>query len=305
MYSTGATPATLAERREKFVGWLGSSLMPGVVLERALIAHPELAVRYEYQHRASASFSGGRVTPGGRSVTLDVGSGWSATIYGPVARTGLLHNGRSLTVLLAGLAVSLLVAVLVFVLATGRARARRMVAMRTQQLHHQASHDALTGLPNRGHILELMERSFEEAQNSAIAVMFIDLDGFKKVNDTLGHDAGDQLLKEVALRLKKALRGDDTVGRLGGDEFVAVINGGQPEAEAAAERIRHVLSGPVSLTVGDEETAVTVGSSIGIAAGRRADAGELLRDADTALYQAKNSGKNRYVVYSGDGVGAH
>jgi diguanylate cyclase (GGDEF)-like protein len=306
VYSTGTTPATVAERQAKFVGWLGSSLMPDVVLERALSAHPDLAVRYEYQHRATASFSSGKIVSGARSVTLDVGSGWSATIYGPSAENGLLHNGRALTVLLAGLAVSLLVAALVFVLATGRTRARRMVAMRTQQLHYQASHDALTGLPNRARILELMEQSFEKAngQDAAMAVLFIDLDGFKSVNDTLGHDAGDQLLKEVAVRLDKTLRGADTVGRLGGDEFVAVVDGGQREAEAAAQRIREVLSDPVFLTVGDKETAVTIASSVGIAAGMRADAGELLRDADTALYQAKNSGKNRYVVYSGDVVGA-
>jgi diguanylate cyclase (GGDEF)-like protein len=300
VYRGGTTPATLDERRAKFIGWLGESLTPEVVLDRALAAHPELAVRYEYQHRATARFDSGRITPGARTVTLDVGSGWNATIYGPVAHRGLTHNGRALTVLLAGLAVSLLMAALMLVLATGRARARRMVEERTRQLRHQASHDALTGLPNRARILELMDGALDRAreQGSDIAALFIDLDGFKTVNDTLGHAAGDQLLTEVARRLNRTLRDGESLGRLGGDEFVAVLDGDEEEAKAAAVRIHEVLSPPVLLTVGDEQISVPIHSSIGIASGVRNKADELLRDADLALYQAKSAGKNQYAVFA-------
>ncbi len=166
------------------------------------------------------------------------------------------------------------------------------------QIRHQALHDALTGLPNRALVLDRVEQMVSRARRhfNAPSVLFIDLDGFKEINDTLGHSAGDHLLRAVAARLEAVLRRSETIGRLGGDEFVVLTEGDSngPAPELVAERLLEVLREPFELA----GTAVAVTASIGIAIGDRSSPGELLRDADIALYQAKASGKNRYVVFA-------
>jgi diguanylate cyclase (GGDEF)-like protein len=168
------------------------------------------------------------------------------------------------------------------------------------QIRHQALHDALTGLPNRSLILDRAEHLLLRCRrhHSPVAALFIDLDGFKDVNDTMGHAAGDQLLRSVAARLTAAVRDCDTIARLGGDEFVVLTEGLALDAapELVAQRILDVLREPFHLD--GRSTPLTVGASIGIAVGDRATAGELLRDADVALYQAKAAGKGRYVVFA-------
>jgi diguanylate cyclase (GGDEF)-like protein len=133
---------------------------------------------------------------------------------------------------------------------------------------------------------------------TSVAVLFIDLDHFKTVNDTAGHPGGDELLAGVATRLAATVRAGDTVGRLGGDEFVVVTEFERDDvrADALAERIIRALEEPFHL--GETKAAYIVGASIGIATSDRS-ADELLRDADIALYEAKNAGRNRYVVFEG------
>jgi len=166
-------------------------------------------------------------------------------------------------------------------------------------LAHQALHDPLTGLPNRALLLDRLAQAAARAGRhpSAMALLFLDLDRFKVVNDGLGHRAGDDLLQAVANRLLAVVRPDDTVARLGGDEFVVLCEHLQDEAQATglAARIAEVLERPVTVAGRD----VNVSASIGIVL---ADAGtvaaeELLRDADTAMYQAKERGRARYVVF--------
>jgi diguanylate cyclase (GGDEF)-like protein/PAS domain S-box-containing protein len=168
------------------------------------------------------------------------------------------------------------------------------------RLAHAALHDALTGLPNRTLILNRAEQMLARArrQHTAVAALFLDLDNFKDINDTLGHEAGDQLLADVAARLTSALREGDTVGRLGGDEFIVLIEGASLAAgsDVVAERIRDVLAPPFSISASDVPFQVT--ASIGIAEGDRAHPGELLRDADIALYRAKAAGKHCTVAFS-------
>ena len=143
------------------------------------------------------------------------------------------------------------------------------------QLAHAALHDALTGLPNRTLILNRAEQMLARArrQHTPLAALFLDLDDFKDINDTLGHEAGDQLLAGVAARLTGALREGDTVGRLGGDEFVVLVEGASLAAgsEVVAERIRDVLTTPFSISASDIPLEVT--ASIGIAEGDRATPG--------------------------------
>jgi diguanylate cyclase (GGDEF)-like protein len=170
---------------------------------------------------------------------------------------------------------------------------------RQQELAFMATHDGLTGLPNRTLIVDRLEQMLLRARHiqAPVAVLFIDLDGFKAVNDTLGHAAGDELLQAAAARLDGVLRDVDALGRLGGDEFVVVAGDISLMAgpELIAERLLEALKEPFRL--GEEQATITVTASIGIAVGERSGAGDLLRDADIAMYRAKWDGRNRYVVF--------
>jgi diguanylate cyclase (GGDEF)-like protein/PAS domain S-box-containing protein len=167
-------------------------------------------------------------------------------------------------------------------------------------LSHRALHDPLTGLANRQLILERADQMLARSRRSGeqVAAFFIDLDNFKDTNDSLGHEAGDRLLQSVAGRLVGLLRTSDTVGRLGGDEFVVLAEGVslQDGPEAIADRIRQVLR-PAFYVEGFESVPLTVSASVGIAAGDRPSAQELLRDADIALYRAKGAGRDQAVVF--------
>ncbi len=171
------------------------------------------------------------------------------------------------------------------------------------RIRHQALHDALTGLPNRVLILDRVNSMLARARRHHLpaAALFIDLDGFKDINDTLGHGTGDRLLQAVAARLATALRDSDTIGRLGGDEFVVLVEGATLDAgpELVGERLLDVLREPFDIE-GYHGTPLAITASIGIAVGDRDSAGELLRDADVALYRAKAIGKNRFVVFASE-----
>jgi diguanylate cyclase (GGDEF)-like protein/PAS domain S-box-containing protein len=168
-------------------------------------------------------------------------------------------------------------------------------------LSHRALHDALTELPNRSLLLEHLELALVRRARhpESLAVIYLDLDRFKTVNDNLGHPSGDRLLVTVARRLQLALRPTDTVARLGGDEFAAVLPDltSADEAMQVAQRVVDSLTGPVDLG----ENEVVVGCSVGVAfAGADAgSAGELLRRADVAMYAAKDNGRSQVVSYSG------
>ncbi|MBR0565508.1 EAL domain-containing protein [Azoarcus sp. L1K30] len=167
------------------------------------------------------------------------------------------------------------------------------------KLHHLAHHDPLTGLPNRLLFDDRLEQAIEVAhrEQQVCLLLFLDLDNFKVVNDTLGHSLGDELLRVVAARLRSALRGADTVARLGGDEFVVLAGGSSPEYAAdLAQKILQTVGAP--LTLGND--AITVSGSIGIAIypDNGVDRLELMRAADIAMYSAKAAGRNRYQFYS-------
>ncbi len=167
-------------------------------------------------------------------------------------------------------------------------------------LAHRAVHDPLTGLANRTLILDRAEQMLVRCRRTQepVAALFIDLDNFKEVNDTLGHEAGDKLLRAIAARFAATVRASDTVGRLGGDEFVVLAEGMSLAAgpELLAERFREVLCEPFLLDGLNGTLSIT--ASIGIAEGDR-DAGEdLLRDADIALYRAKAMGKDCAALFA-------
>jgi diguanylate cyclase (GGDEF)-like protein/PAS domain S-box-containing protein len=188
-------------------------------------------------------------------------------------------------------------------------RATRVVGSQTdvtdrrqaeQRLQHDALHDALTGLPNRVLFLDRLEQAIRRAQRrnppACAAVLFLDLDRFKLVNDSLGHHVGDRLLVAVARRLESTLRPGDTVARLGGDEFTILLDDvcDAREATVIAERVQHTLQDPFHL----DGRELVVAASIGIAlADPDASPADVMRDADVAMYRAKADGKGRHAVF--------
>jgi diguanylate cyclase (GGDEF)-like protein len=177
------------------------------------------------------------------------------------------------------------------------------LARRERELVFQTTHDALTGLPNRTLIIDRAAQLVAAArrERQLCAALFIDLDGFKAVNDGLGHRAGDDLLRSVAARLESTIREADTLGRLGGDEFVILAGGAELAAgpELVAERLLHSLRQPFAIDAAPGGR-VTLTASIGIAIADGHSAEDLLRDADIAMYRAKLSGANRYLVFESD-----
>jgi diguanylate cyclase (GGDEF)-like protein len=183
-----------------------------------------------------------------------------------------------------------------------RQRAQDELASREKELVFLATHDALTGLPNRTLILDRIEQTLNRARlkQEPVAALFVDLDNFKAINDSLGHATGDELLCAVAERLEGVIRETDALGRLGGDEFVVVADGLSLAAgpELIAERLLEAFAEPFCLgEEGETQTLVHAKASIGIATGVRASSEELLRDADIAMYRAKWGGKSRYLVF--------
>jgi diguanylate cyclase (GGDEF)-like protein/PAS domain S-box-containing protein len=173
------------------------------------------------------------------------------------------------------------------------------------QLQHNAFHDALTGLANRALFADRLEHALARTDRQAapVAVLFVDLDDFKAVNDGAGHSSGDQLLVAVAERLRRVLRPSDTVARLGGDEFAVLLEDAADAArtQAAADRLLAALSEPFD-GIGGADGQVRIGASVGIAMGAAGqhDAAELLRHADVAMYAAKEAGKSRSAVFAPD-----
>jgi len=179
---------------------------------------------------------------------------------------------------------------------TDRKRREDALEQKNAELSHQAYHDALTGLPNRKMFYESLHQALERASSNQelVALLFLDLDGFKSINDTLGHNVGDLLLQAVASRLKNCLRGSDTISRLGGDEFTVILPAipGNEEAAKVAEKICEAIMQPFIF----EEHTVSVTTSIGISLypidGQESDI--LVKNADAAMYRAKELGKNQY-----------
>ncbi len=174
-------------------------------------------------------------------------------------------------------------------------QARKMA----QQMTHQATHDALTGLPNRVLLIDRLKQALSRApwNKKSVAVLFLDLDRFKLVNDTLGHNSGDELLCQVAERMKKCIRDGDTISRLGGDEFVIVLTdlAVAEDAPPIAKKVVDAFTHPFTLNGQEFFTTTSIGISLFPEHGREPVA--LMKNADIAMYQAKNSGRNNFLLF--------
>ncbi len=185
---------------------------------------------------------------------------------------------------------------------TEQKKAEQRLLEQQQMLHHQAHHDALTQLPNRILFNDRLEQAIEKAKrnNTIVALFFIDLDHFKEINDSLGHEIGDNVLKVVSDKLKDVIRKEDTLSRLGGDEFTVIMEGlaqGQ-DASLLAKKILEVFINPITL----DDNKLYISSSIGISL--YPDDGtstqDLLKYADSAMYKAKAEGRNNFQFYSAE-----
>ena len=306
VYGT-ATPATAAARQQALQGWVGGIFDTGAVLTAALAGHSDLQVSISSGNVAGepqvvASRFTGTAVGASDTVAVAAGGRWLVSIRQAPVAFGQSGTAGGLEV---GLAVALATLVLFLVLRAlvlSRRRLLALVAEHSGALHHVALHDPLTGLPNRSLVVDRADQMLSRSRRSqlACAALAIGLDGFKEFNEQHGHPTGDALLRAVAERLRTVLREADTVGRVGDDEFIVLTDGSSLAAgpELVGERIVDVLREPYYLDGQPEPFTVT--ACVGIALGPRVDAEDLLRDAYTALGEAKATGAGRYSVFGQD-----
>jgi diguanylate cyclase (GGDEF)-like protein len=304
-YKRGKSLASVTQRRAAVAGWVGSSFDITALVRKAIGDNHSLSVALYHSNPGRPEELVGQVGPIGRAgaladTAMQIDGTWRAVVRGSTATSGLSADTQALGLFVGGAIVSLLLFALLLVLTRSRERALGMVEQKTGQLRHQALHDALTGLPNRVLALDRAEQMLARArrQHVPVAALYVDIDGFKHVNDTFGHAAGDHLLRIVATRLAGVVREGDTAARLSGDEFVVLVEGSALDAgaELVAERLLEVLRQPYDIS-GNIKRQLSITASIGVASGLRGNAVELLRDADLALYEAKAAGRNCYVLF--------
>ncbi len=261
------------------------SYLVAVGLAGGAVLHPSVRVITEPSPAVARPLSRWRLL----TVTLAFGAPALLVLLRPIASLGdRVVVGISI-LLLAGVAYVRTV------------RAVNQHAASEQRLAHQATHDPLTGLPNRRLLVARIDDALQHPARApeVVAVLFVDLDGFKRVNDTWGHSLGDELLVAVGRRLAAAIGEGETLARVGGDEFVLVRSVTDPDAElpSVAERVRAALLEPFLLNPGE----VVIGASIGVThsglSGPGATPENLIRDADVAMYQAKGEGRNRWLLF--------
>ncbi len=305
-YRAEAPLRNVAQRRRALAGWISSSFDVPAVVRAAMNGHRGLSLALYHANPGQPVELVDRVGVVTRTeashyrASFQIDGPWGLVVSQSATAGGLSPELQGLLVTLVGIAVSGLLFALVLVLARSREHALGMVQAKTGELRHQALHDALTGLPNRLLALDRAGQMLARAARAQrpMAALYVDLDGFKHVNDTFGHAAGDELLRAVATRLKTVLRDGDTAARLGGDEFVVLLEAGDLDAgpELVAERLLELLRRPFE--VGRAQgRRLSLTASIGIALAVDGTAAELLHAADLALYRAKTAGRDQGVVF--------
>ncbi len=318
LYGKGLAHDSVAQRRAALVGWVAapfriSDLMASLYGERAMQTgfrihdgvqpSPETLLHDGMRHA-----DGERVFTSATEYMQIGGRTWSLQVqFVPALEQGG-GIGRLQVIGVAGVSLSLLLTLLTWNLATSRLRARTLAREMTSELRaseHRfkqlAQHDALTGLPNRSLFTDRLHQALAQARRdrAKLAVMYLDLDKFKPVNDTLGHAVGDLLLKEVARRMQGCVRESDTVGRIGGDEFVVLLPhvDNADDALLVAEKIRHALNLPFHLE-GGHVASISSSSGVAIYPDHGTDDISLSAASDQAMYVAKECGRNQVRLAS-------
>jgi diguanylate cyclase (GGDEF)-like protein len=276
-------PVFYAFSRSPETGWVAALAVPSAALSERL-----------WQRARAVAFSVAAIAALGLLFAWGIGGRIARSIHGlaaPAARIGLRQR--------------IAVAPLGLKEADEVARALERASELISNAEHRAQHDALTGLANRALFLEIAAQQIERCkrEKTRLAVMFIDLDNFKRVNDEHGHDAGDRLLVAVATRLRSAVRGSDVAARIGGDEFaVLLVNAAAPMAAEVAAKLVDTLSEPYGWDAGMAALRVEISASIGVAGYPESGtvAEQLLKRADEAMYKVKLGGKRGHALAAHD-----
>jgi diguanylate cyclase (GGDEF)-like protein len=305
IYPGGVVPSAPAARLASVTGWIMGIYEADTILDPIVQGHRGESATLSYVEPSGARAVLATVGVPNKhaldhSFPLSNDGNWVVELSAASPVSGLPAADQGLAVLFGGVALSMLIYLLLRAISKSRLKGLQLIEERTAaQLRHQAGHDALTGLPNRALIFDRAEQMAARARrdHSGVAALFIDLDQFKDVNDTFGHAAGDELLRQVSGRFSAVVRETDTVGRLGGDEFVVLVETaeGVPDPEDVARELLSSLREPFYLA--KDRQLSSVSASIGIASGARDSASELLRDADIALSEAKARSHGNFVSF--------
>jgi diguanylate cyclase (GGDEF)-like protein len=269
------------------VGWVAGFLLVGLA---GLVTRP------------AATAAGGDALPGALRMSLP----YLPLVVATVVLAVPTAQGQPLPPVEASLMTGLVALVLVRQFLVVRDNRRLVLRLRTREaeLARRASHDTLTGLSNRELFRQRVERALTAGGAASSAVLFCDLDGFKSVNDSRGHQAGDELLVLVAQRLRSCLRGDDVIARFGGDEFAVLLPGAEADAALAiADVLVRAVAEPIDLRGETVHVGVSIGVATAPAATTHVD--DLLRDADIAMYEAKAAGRGRRELFRPEMRDAH
>lgn len=321
LYQKDAPHDTLANRRTNLIGWVEASFRMAKLMASLYGEHQQPATIQIYDGivlspqtllYASTERESGRMsaaaTKAERLEYIEMGGRtWTLALNAPTALNLPLDKTLSRLIALTGTGLSLLLAALTWSLVSARERAHALAVSMTAALRksearyrHMAQHDVLTSLPNLALFSDRLQQTLITAKrnHTHLAVLFLDLDQFKPINDALGHHVGDLLLKAVAVRLRDCVRESDTVARIGGDEFVLLLPeiDDQQGALALAELVRDALNQPFLMTDGH---SLDISSSIGVAIypEHGDDSAQLLKHADRAMYEAKRHGRNQVQLY--------
>jgi diguanylate cyclase (GGDEF)-like protein len=319
VYKNGMPRDSVDARRANLLGWVFapfqmSSLMAGLYGEPALTADVNI---YDGVELAAGTLMYGSGNPrsareGERLEAIEyiqiAGHTWTLVIGARPGFDARVGVDKSRLIGISGIVLSLLLTLLTWQQLTGRMRAIALAGQMTQELRESearfrrmAQYDALTEVPNRALFSDRLRQAIAQARRdqTRLALMYIDLDNFKPINDTFGHHAGDAVLKAAAKRMQDCVRGSDTVGRIGGDEFAVLLNvvEDQQDALAVAEKIRLVLNEPLQLE-GGHLASISSSTGIAIYPEHGSDDSQLSRNADDAMYVAKAMGRNNVQVFN-------
>ena len=309
VYAKGTSRDTVADRRRNLTGFVVAAFdLPALLdsIRARTAANPAVGINVyppdAEDNAASQSvpdFASWRGTEQPRAVwsaTLMIGdSAWPVQGFPVIDGPLTLHHERAIGILAVGTIITLVLAVYLGL----ASRNSRQLKLANQRVLELAQTDLLTGLPNRGYFLErLQEISSSHLHGGTFAVMLLDLDRFKNVNDSLGHGAGDALLQQVAERLRSTLRATDVLARLGGDEFAIVQTECEDQRSGAIElarRIAKLIADPFQLSGHRAEIGTSIG--IAIAPEHGHDQADLMKKADLAMYRSKAAGRNCHTIY--------
>lgn len=312
VFSRGMPHGSAEERRASLVGWVYAAFRmrdmmaslygkPSPGLAMAIydgVTFSDATLMYAWPKGSAVIAQGPTGGLAADEYLVLAGHTWTIALRADPEFDRGFRRGAPLAIAVAGLGLSLSLAVLAWLLVTARARALRYAELMTEELRLMAQHDTLTSLPNRALFSDRLKRQLAWARRhkGQFAMIFLDLDNFKAINDGFGHGAGDLILIEVAQRLKSAIRTSDTAGRLGGDEFVVLM----PElsdraiATGLAEKIRMAVREPIRFE--GKELRVSCSLGVAIYPDDGADEATLFRNADLAMYRAKERGRDAVVL---------